>query len=196
MVALFGSTELGHAVGAAVAPFAKRAGYATNAGAVNGIKASKQPRPGQLVALGKDGRFPASVAVGGAAGPQGPKGDKGEQGLRGPAGSKGDPGPAGAAGPAGARGPAGPAGPSGISGYEVVTSPTISVPPHQFKEAHINCPSGKRALGGGVSSFVRYSNVRETAPLDGGAGWNAAVMNDTDGATNMYVWAICAYVSS
>lgn len=67
VVALFGSTPAGHAVASKVPPFAKHAktaDYATKAGSVNGIKASKEPRAGQLVPLGTDGRFPASVGVG------------------------------------------------------------------------------------------------------------------------------------
>jgi Collagen triple helix repeat (20 copies) len=196
VVALFGSTPAGHAVASAVPAFAKKAGYASKAGnaaTLNGIKASKQPRAGQLVPLGKDGKFPASVAVGSPAGPQGPKGDKGEPGARGSAGLKGDTGPRGPAGQAGAQGPAGA---SGISGYQVVTSPTIAVPANGFVEANVKCPGSKRALGGGVSSFVRYSVVKESAPLDGGIGWNAVFQNTVDAPTNMYVWAICANVTS
>src|SRR5262249_20531583 len=88
--AVFGSTPVGHAVTTAVSPFAthaKKADFATNAGAVNGIKASKTPRAGFLVPLGKNGMFPASVA-GGLTGPKGEKGDKGDQGPQGPVGPK------------------------------------------------------------------------------------------------------------
>ena len=84
VVAVFGSTPVGHAVGSAIPAFAKSAGYAKQAGnasALNGIKASKQPRPGMLVPLGADGKFPASV---GLVGPAGPKGDKGDKGATGP----------------------------------------------------------------------------------------------------------------
>ena len=82
VVAVFGSTPVGHAVGSAIPAFAKSAGYAKQAGnasALNGIKASKQPRPGLLVPLGVDG-VPSSVGLVGPAGPAGPKGDKGETG--------------------------------------------------------------------------------------------------------------------
>jgi hypothetical protein len=87
VVALFGSTPLGHAVVSAVPPFAKKAGYAKTAGnalAVNGIKAAKAPTPGFLVPLGADGKFPASIGQGGPAGPKGdtgPKGPKGDGGA-------------------------------------------------------------------------------------------------------------------
>ncbi len=46
---------LGQAAGRTVASFAK------NAGAVNGIKASRKPAPGRLLPLGKNGKFPSAV---------------------------------------------------------------------------------------------------------------------------------------
>jgi len=88
-VAVLGSTPLGgaavHAV-TAVPPFAKKAGYAANAGAVNNIHASKKPQAGFLVPLGPDGKFPGSV---GQAGPQGPPGAQGPQGAQGAQGPEG-----------------------------------------------------------------------------------------------------------
>ena len=71
--------------------------FAANAGAVNGIKASRTPKPGRLVPLGKNAKLPTSVVptarcARGATGPQGPVG---------PQGPSGPPGPAGAIGPAG-----------------------------------------------------------------------------------------------
>lgn len=82
-VALFGSTPLGEAARNAIPPIAAKANFATNAGAVNGIRASRTPRPNHLVPLGSDGHFPASV---GAIGPPGPVGPRGEAGLPGVAG--------------------------------------------------------------------------------------------------------------
>jgi hypothetical protein len=72
------------------------AAFATNAGAVNGIKASRAPKPGRLVPLGRNAKLPASVL---------PRAARGATGAAGPAG------PAGPQGPAGAQGPPGPAGP-------------------------------------------------------------------------------------
>lgn len=89
LVALLGTTSLGEAardLASAVPPFAKKAGYAKSAGyakyagSVEGIKASRQPKPGFLVPLGADGKFPEAV---GLAGPQGPKGDTGPAGPAG-----------------------------------------------------------------------------------------------------------------
>jgi hypothetical protein len=83
VVAVLGSTPISGAarhVVAAVPPFAK------NAGSVNGIKASRTPKAGQLLALGKNRKFPASVVP---AGPRGPSGRQGAQGPAGPAGPAG-----------------------------------------------------------------------------------------------------------
>jgi hypothetical protein len=63
-VALLGATPLGDAAGAlatGVVPFAKRSGYATNAGAVRGIKAARVPTAGRLVPLDGNAKIPASV---------------------------------------------------------------------------------------------------------------------------------------
>ncbi len=211
-VAVFGSTPVGHAVGSAVTPFAKhakRADYATNAGAVNGIRASKLPRAGQLLPLGKDGKFPASVGLAGPAGPagpQGPKGDKGEHGAPGPIGPKGATGPKGSTGPArpaGPAGPAGPRGPSGISGWEYRTN-GFGIPPKDdgvratVGTGQVDCTDGKRALGGGVAVVNPHYLVRvlQTAPAGAEAtGWVATVSNENPTSWNAYVWVMCAYVS-
>src|SRR5215211_4474749 len=198
-VAMFGSTPVGHAVASAVPPLAthaKTADFATNAGAVNGIKASRRPRAGQLVPLAANGRFPSSVDIGGPAGPQGPKGDKGAEG---PAGPRGATGTTGAAGTAGARGPAGPPGLNGISGWEYLTSKR-DIAPKSFPVFQVACSSGKKALGGGVSidgEFQYLAHVLTTAPTSAGTGWVARVFNNaTNKTVTGYAWVICAYVSS
>jgi hypothetical protein len=63
--------------------FAKKAG---NAQKVDGLRASKTPRPNTLLALDSQGKFPSSV---GAVGPRGPQGLQGPQGVQGPQGSPG-----------------------------------------------------------------------------------------------------------
>jgi len=116
LVAVLSATPYG---GAAVNGVAKIALFAKNAGKVGGIAASKKPTAGKLLALGKNGRFPASVMPGGLQGPAGPEGSRGPagpagpQGAQGPQGIKGDLGPRGATGPAGSVGPQGPPGPPG-----------------------------------------------------------------------------------
>jgi hypothetical protein len=92
VVALFGATPLGRAardLTGVVPPFAKKAGYATNAAAVNGIRASRTAKAGYLVPLKADGKFPVSVGQAGPAGPVGPTGPAGAQGQAGPAGASG-----------------------------------------------------------------------------------------------------------
>jgi hypothetical protein len=65
-VAVVAMTPIGAEAGRVVA-YAKRAGFATraatatNAKQVNGLKASRTPRPGQLLALDGSGHFPASA---------------------------------------------------------------------------------------------------------------------------------------
>jgi hypothetical protein len=88
-VALLGATGV---AGAAERPIA-RALFAVNAGAVGHIQASRTPKAGQLLPLGSDAKFPASVlpttTAAGAAGPAGAQGVKGDQGPKGDAGSPG-----------------------------------------------------------------------------------------------------------
>jgi hypothetical protein len=108
VLALLAWSPLGQAAGRTVASFAK------NAGAVNGIKASRKPAPGRLLPLGKNGKFPASVVpvlrgARGADGAQGAPGPEGAPGATGPAGLTGATGPAGATGATGPTGPPGPA---------------------------------------------------------------------------------------
>jgi Collagen triple helix repeat (20 copies) len=93
-------SPLGEAAGRTVAKFAR------NAGAVNGIKASRKPVAGRLLPLARNGKFPSSVVPTvrgerGADGAQGPRGPEGARGPAGPAGERGPLGPPGLAGPPG-----------------------------------------------------------------------------------------------
>jgi hypothetical protein len=80
LVAVAGATGLGQAARDAIPLLAK------NAQAVNGIKASKTPKAGQLLPLGTNKKFPVSVVP---AGPKGPQGAQGVQGVPGPTGPAG-----------------------------------------------------------------------------------------------------------
>lgn len=90
--------------------------YAANAYKLNGITASRKPQPNALLALNKNGKYPASVLPEGARGPAGPPGPAGATGAAGAAGSAGVQGATGAAGPQGARGDTGAAGSKGDKG--------------------------------------------------------------------------------
>ena len=89
LLVLLAASPAGGAAGRSIAAFAR------NAGAVNGIKASRTPKPGRLVPLGWNAKLPSSVVPTA----------RGARGLRGP---QGPVGPAGPQGPQGATGPAGP----------------------------------------------------------------------------------------
>jgi hypothetical protein len=81
------------------------AAFATNAGAVNGIKASRTPKPGRLVPLGRNAKLPAAVVptIRGPRGATGATGAPGPIGPQGPAGPQGAPGAPGPAGPGAAK---------------------------------------------------------------------------------------------
>jgi hypothetical protein len=190
VVALFGATPLGHAVVSAVPPLAthaKTADYARNAGAVNGIKASKRPRTGWLVPLGKGGKFPASVGVAGPAGAQGPAGPAG------PAGPKGD------AGAKGVSGPSGPGGPPGISGYQIIDAvsnyDTVTI-----KSALASCPAGKKLIGGGAwaNAIAGSVSLQTVIPVADGSGLSATAYKTSIPAEswNLYVRIMCGVVAS
>jgi Collagen triple helix repeat (20 copies) len=107
------------ALSVALAPAAEAGSktlFAKNAGKVNNIKASKSPKPGQLVPLDSKGKFPRTVipaVPGTSAGQPGSDGQSGSNGTQGPAGPRGETGPQGQPGE---RGPAGPAGSAGENG--------------------------------------------------------------------------------
>jgi collagen triple helix repeat protein len=91
--------------------------FATNSDRVDGIHASRTPRPGMLLALGANGKFAGSAVptVRGPRGVSGPAGPAGPVGAAGAQGPKGETGAAGAQGPNGEAGATGPAGPAGTS---------------------------------------------------------------------------------
>jgi len=133
VVAVLGATSQGYA---AMQGAVRVALFAKNAAKVAGIGASKKPKPGKLVPLGKNGKFPASVlpsvkgppGAEGARGPAGPVGPQGPAGTVGPRGLKGATGPAGPKGTTGAQGPGGPPGGYGLLnlGRATVTRNTVS----------------------------------------------------------------------
>src|SRR3954468_4101162 len=163
--ALLGSAPVGNAFSGA--SFAKRAGFAKNAGAVNGIKAARTPTPGKLVPLGTDGKFPASV---GLAGPKGEKGDKGDTGAQGTA---------------------------GLSGYGYYIQEHDVAPKAYQPVAASCPAGQKILGGGILTTNPGFAKVTESAPtIESPMGWGAIVLNESNATFAAYAWAICASVAS
>lgn len=107
-------------------------------------------------------------------------------------------GPAGPAGAAGPAGPAGPQGPPGVAAYETVfTTGTIDSTPAKTLTA--SCPSGKRALGGGVAiSPAAVTGVAVTSSyLPSVTTWTASARELVATSDNwgLNVVVICASVA-
>lgn len=108
-------------------------------------------------------------------------------------------GPAGPQGLQGEPGPAGPPGPSGVSGYEIVSHKEI-LAPGTFASVHVECPTGKKVLGGGFSIETPDDvKVFSSDPSDGlgnliDHGWNVFVHNAGSVSRQTTVSAICASV--
>jgi hypothetical protein len=67
-------------IGEAADGWVRRALYARNAGSVDGLSASRIPHKGQLIALPKTGKLPASILPASIRGPRGPAGPPGPAG--------------------------------------------------------------------------------------------------------------------
>ncbi|HEX2054572.1 MAG TPA: hypothetical protein VHJ78_12710 [Actinomycetota bacterium] len=137
----------------------------------------------RIVGSAEDCKSNESGLVWNQQGPQGP------QGLPGEKGEQGDPGPAG---------------PSGISGY-VVMQHRVPFPPGARRDIRVDCPTGKKALGGGfdVEGLVPEDSVHvyRDYPSGFGTGWGLAISNEdnwterADLPGRVRVWAVCAAVS-
>jgi len=99
----------------------------------------------------------------------------------------------------GEPGPAGPPGPSGVSGYQIVTHQEF-LAPGTFANVHVECPVGKKVLGGGFSIETPDDvKVFSSEPSDGlgnviDHGWNVLVHNMGTVSRQTTVSAICASV--
>lgn len=142
---------------------------------------------------------PSSQGAPGVTGPSGPKGDRGPAGAAGPKGATGPPGPAG---PVGQRGPEGLRGVDGVSGWSYHTAGK-SITPGEYEKWTVNCPGGKKALGGGVAASGPFQGnynrgaVVSSAPAGPATGWAVTYSNGySQGTMTAYAWVICGYVSS
>ena len=101
--------------------------------------------------------------------------------------------------PTGPQGPAGPQGPPGAGGYQLTsgTGASNSVSP---KTQEQDCPSGKKAIGGGGLLKGSLSNtfLQTSRPTDTGTGWIASARETSGGNAGSWAlqtWVICATIS-
>lgn len=103
----------------------------------------------------------------------------------------------GPAGPAGSTGPTGPQGEPGSIPSLALTyvTRTVDNPKNQRTTAHVDCPNGQHATGGGVASFSPWAeeDIGASRPEGGDVGWEV----DIDNFGNKQDWsfrihAICA----
>jgi hypothetical protein len=101
--------------------------------------------------------------------------------------------PTGPQGAAGAAGAAGPQGPPGMSGLQQISSTGVSNSIGS-KSFQVDCPSGKRAVGGGGTLIGATTNtfLSTSRPSDAGTGWVAAGSESSAG--NAGNWAVQAWV--
>jgi hypothetical protein len=169
LVAVLGATPLGDAALDQIPAFAR------NAARVDGISASRKPKAGHLLALGKNRKFPAAVLPSGPPGPVGPKGDKGD------------------------KGDTGAQGPPGVSGVQVTTANSAH-DTDVSKLAVATCPSGKRAIAGGAAvGGTSHGPFITASRPNGSSQWlGAARESPTFPSTETWhvvVYAVCATVA-
>ena len=187
IVAVFGSTPLGHAAADLVLAKSSVGTAQLKKDAVTGAKVKN----GSLLAADfKAGQLPA--------GPQGPKGDTGAPGLQGPKGDPGENGPKGDTGAAGVPGQ--PGLPAGANAVIRRASKNILANTDDWAAAY--CQPGERATGGGgfFSDIVpgdaiivsRPTNSQLQAP-DGAApvAWLAYAHNAAASTRTFFVAAVC-----
>lgn len=126
-------------------------------------------------------------------GSRGPRGLQGPAGVQGVQGVQGPPGASGATGPPGAAGATGPSGPPGIQSLTRVAE-SIEIPPETFDSVTALCPSGQKAVSGGVVFAGGGTEIWENQlKVVGGNGWSVtgANYNETETFT-LYAIALCS----
>lgn len=181
VVAVFGSTPLGHAAELMLARNSVGAAQLTR-NAVTGVKIRKDAVTGAKV---KNGTLLAADFKAGQvpAGPQGPKGDPGPQGP------KGDPG---LPGPKGDAGSPGQPGSPGVSAWEKREGGAKALAPGETGVAIVMCTAGNKPLGGGFTANVGLEVLASIPNGDGG--WYVWAKNADSQATTLHAWVICAKV--
>ena len=101
--------------------------------------------------------------------------------------------------PPGPQGPAGPQGPPGASGLQLISGSGASNSTSPKSEQQ-DCPSGKRALGGGavITGSAANTFLSISRPTDAGTGWIAAAREANGGNAGSWAvqtWVVCATVA-
>jgi hypothetical protein len=184
VVAVFGSTPLGHAAVRMVVPTNSVGTTQIKKNAVTGLKVKN----GTLLAADfKAGQLPA-----------GPKGDKGDTGATGPKGDKGDTGATGIPGNPGAKGDKGDTGDTGVPGLSDVQIVTMTLPSATGpKYLKVICPYPKKVIGGGQSTNSGYNGTVLQGFPDTSVSWIARGSNpDAAVSWSLTAYAICANVTA
>jgi hypothetical protein len=168
-----------------------RACAAESNGALRAVPAPAKCRNSERVLTWNIAGRPGAAGAAGASGPAGPPGP---QGPAGPQGQTGAPGPAGAQGP-----------PGGVTLGLAYPSTTFANPAaDQYGVTGVDfgdvaCASGKKVLGGGVTTSSVDQYVNESFPssgtatgASGNAGWAATIENLGPTDESFTVYAVCA----
>jgi hypothetical protein len=73
----------------------------------------------------------------------------------------------------------------------------VAISPSTARPEQVDCPSGKKARGGGASTTDISTKRSSSTPTDAGTGW-VALFHNTGAITSAtgYAWVICANVTS
>lgn len=193
LVTITGHTSFGRAAVRTIVPLAR---FAQTTDRVDGLRASRTPRPRQLVALDANGRLPAAVLATAA---PGPAGDRGAAGAKGPKGDPGTKGPKGDPGPKGAKGTTGAAGPTGAHGpFNTFENFGTSTSTSSAKTVIANCVAGTKVLAGEpYVTGTTQVQFWDSEPLSNGTGWIVQATEISGGNPNwtLTVYALCANVA-
>ena len=134
--------------------------------------------------------FKAGELPGGAQGAPGAPGTPGEKGLP---GEKGAPGEKGEKGDTGEKGDKGD---PGTSGYVVITGAAQDLANGETAQPIVNCPAGKKAVGGGMTTSGSTGLTVNRTGLSSsvGTGWTVRVTNDSGGARSFQAQVACMNV--
>ena len=102
-------------------------------------------------------------------------------------------------GPQGPAGPQGPQGPPGATGLQLISGSGASNSTSP-KSQQQDCPSGKRAVGGGgvLTGSIANTFLWTSRPTDAGTGWIASGRETSAGNPGSWAvqtWVVCVTVA-